>query len=285
MELNNVFNGVWQNVNNSTIANIIATSQGISPKANDAEEKKDARTTVEITDQYPWEQEVVSHSVWWDTPQISHITKYIADQIFDDVESAFVEFNSIINEVVGTIYFKFNAKKKSEDGILAFSTLSNETPTNAVEQFIRLKAQQMNGEIIMTKEGQDIISDWIYLPSVDKRDPNWINRINWKNYVDIVPSQSETGYSIRLSGIDVAKMIGMIINHETIHTTDATGKDIEVTKKLEINIIPGPYKKDNPIERLYEIAIVDSDKARNIVAAATGNGTRFARTNAYTSYI
>lgn len=277
--------GNWQGVNVGAINGIIANAMPINDKAEEAAEKKDSRTVVEITKQYDWENEVVSHSLWWDTPQISHIIKYIADQIFDDVESAFVDYNPRTNSVQATLYFKYNAAKKSEDGILAFTSVNRMPGNNAVEQYMRISAQQKFGDTFMTKEGQEIISDWLYLPGVNKSNNKWITNINWTNYVDIVPSQSETGVSIRLSGLDVSAMIGMIINHQTVETTDASGKPVTLEKRLDVVVIPGRPKKDNAIEKLFEVIITDHERAESIIGEINGNQSKFARSNPYQSYI
>ncbi len=278
-------NPMWMGVNVGAINAIIASASAVNEKAENVEAKEDARTTVEITEQYPWEDEVIVRSMWWDTPKISHILKSIADQIFDDVESAFVSYNATKNKVLGTLYFKFNAAKKTENGLLAFTTVSRMPANNPVEQFMRLSAQQRNGDVIMSKEGQDIISNWIYTEKIDKSKPNWQSAINWQNYVDIVPSQSESGITIRLSGLDMSKMLAMIINHRTIKTTDESGKDVELTKKLDVVVVPGPPVKDQAFNYLFEIAISEHDDATRVIEEASGKDNRYNRANSYISYI
>lgn len=279
--MSNFASNSWQNVNAGSINSILANSAAVNQKAGEAEADNAKRATVELTAEYPWEDEVVSSSMWWDTPKISHILKYVADQIFDDVESAYVEYNQQLNKVVGTLYFEYNASPKSDTGLLAFKSLTDgKVPNNVVDQVIRRMAQQNNGETLVTKEGMDIMSEWIFLQTnVNRADPKWPAKIDWKKYVDFVPSASKTGCSIRLSGIDIARIIGMIIKTQKVSTPDGGTVD----KKLDVVIKPGPMKAAS-IDRLFEVIIYDSQRAQDIVSAVNGV-QQFNTGNKYISYI
>ncbi len=279
--MGNFANDIWQNVNAGNINSILANSAAVSQRAGEAKGNPEDRATVEITAEYPYEEEIVSSSLWWDTPKISHILKFVADQVFDDVESAYVDFNQQLNKVIGTLYFEYNASPKSETGLLAFKSLANgKVPNNVVDQVIQTMAQQNNGEAMITKEGMDILSDWIYLPQgINRTDPKWPMKIDWKNYVDFIPSASKAGCSIRLSGIDITRIISMIIKSKKVSTPEGT-----VSKKLDIVVKPGQMKAGT-IDRLYEIIIYDAQRAQEIVGAVTGSAAPFNTGNKYISYV
>lgn len=279
--------GQWGNVNVAALDAIMNNSANMQSQNSEENTAKVNEITKLVTaKQYPWKDEVVSSSLCWATPKISHVIKEIAAQIFSDVESAFVDYDVNSNKVVGTIYFKFNAVKSNDDDLLAFGSYDNKTPANGLaQQIMMLSAKQHNGSYVITKEGQEILSDWIYTDSkINKNDKNWINHINWSNYVSLVQSASETGCSIKVTNLNVAKIISLIINHETIKETNDQGQAVETTRKLDVIINPGTTKRGT-FERIFDIIIYDNDRAKAIASEISGTNMIFNNRNNYVSYI
>lgn len=271
----------WTPTNIGTIFNVLNNSARVD---STTEVNSDAtkRATIEVTEEYPWQDEVLGSILMWDTAKISHILKNIADMVFDDVESAYVHADEHGN-VIGTLYFSYNGEKKTENGLLAFSTINKTVPTDIVHQVINRMQQQKSGEVVMTKEAMDIMSNWVFVPGLDKSKPNWPKNIRWNDLVEVVPSASKYGCSIRLTNIRMDSIISMIIKSLKETTVKQNGEKVEVKRDLYVEVKPSARKATNPMERFFEIRIIDLEKSQRITEAVAPNmATRLG--NPYMSY-
>lgn len=275
-------------VNQYSIAAMLTNATAVNSKAAEAQGNAEAMDTVEVTKQYPWKSEVISSSLWWDTAYISHIIKYVADQIFDDVESAFVYYDPQVG-VTGCLFFTYGGKPKSENGIVAFSTFATTPAATIAEQAMQMAARQKNGDIIVSKQGQNILgANFIFLPNnvMPGRNPNWIKGIDWTKYVDVVKSASPTGASIRLSGLNIQSIISLIIKEDIEEAEDENGKPIEIKSKLDVSISPGPMiPGSSTMEQMFIIDVANREKATKVINRIYGNARRYNSGNPYISYV
>lgn len=279
----NLRGGSWEPANAVSIANMMANASAINNKADSAAENESARTTLNSVNPYKWDDEVVSQSLWWTTGHISHLLNVIFRSVFEDVVSSLVTYNPATKKVVGTIYFEYNAQKKTEDGLLAFATLdpaTKKTNTDIVGQYAMQMALQKNGSnIAITKEAKDIFSEFIILPTtIDKRDPNWPKKIRWDAYTSYTQSASKSGLSIVLTDIDINKVLSLALNPAPDPGNPGN--------KYDVSVFPGPLENASSFaEILYEVLITDNAKAIEIIGKSNLAGTKCAGPrNPYLSY-
>ena len=288
--MGNLFTGNnYVPVNAGSINAVIANSTLVNPKAGEAEQDTSSRTTLEVTSQIPWENRIVSYGIRMNTSELSGYLWKLASQAFDDVISGYVEYNAQYRKIIGTLYFAFNGAKKSDKGLLAFKSINSEVPDNIVDQYLMRQLQQKNGNSIMTKEAMDIFSDLIYLPNgVNRADPKWPTKIKWDSvYADVVKfGYDNRGNPIpayRLSGIDMTRVLNMLISSKEETVTKENGKVETVSRKVETVIKPG-QPIPGSIERSFDIIIYDVERAKTIINELTGSNAQLYGGSNFVSY-
>lgn len=282
-------NLVWSNVNASAIDALIHGSGNLgNPNSSSTatDSNKETIAKIESIKQYPYEDEIVSQTTYWDTGKLAHILYEIFAQIFADVDSADVTYDQSTGKVIGTLYFKYNGVKKNPEDYLAFALINQQINANndLGQQIMIMNTLNNRGNVVLTKEAQEIFADLVHpITQIDRGNPNWINKIDWPKYSYLVRAANEYGCNICLTGLNVAKIINIIINHKTSREVDANGNTKETTRKLDIVVTPGTIKAGTD-ERQYEIVIFDHERAMAVANAATGTGYQFGTGNLYRSY-